>query len=183
MKHIKLFKEGVRHENQEISFDEWSDQPSPHDISDKTINDLKSFVSKWGAKVEKEIDCYWKDIEQVNYVGVNINWLHKNSSEISIEIEETEDEWFWIKVQQYQNTEGWLDEKYYKCDQLGGLKEKIAEIFKDVKPIKNPQSFMSTQNLKEEIRSYKKDIRNKIDTLGFNQETLKRLKKISEILK
>lgn len=43
MKHIKLFKEGVRHENQEISFDEWSD--------------LKLFDS-----------FYWKEISEDEYL-------------------------------------------------------------------------------------------------------------------
>lgn len=140
MKRLKRFNEGVKYETTEVLWDIW-EVTDAIKMNEKTFNDIKTFVSKWGARCVK-VDEYL----------FRVYWHHEsNQSEISLVIFESEDEWFWVSKEEYiGGKEEWEEDKYYRCDQLGGLKEKIEEIFKDVKPINNPQEFLKKVNLTEE---------------------------------
>lgn len=171
MKRLKRFNEGVKYETTEVT-EEVYDEIEPIKMNEKTFNDIKTFVSKWGAKCVKGNENLFR-----------VYW-HNDQSEISLVIFESEDEWFWVSKEEYiGGKEEWEEDKYYRCDQLGGLKEKIEEIFKDVKTINNPQEFLKKVNLTEEVTTLVSDMVYEIGILPMNEDSLNKLRKIKEILK
>lgn len=135
MKKLKRFHEGVKYENKEISQEEFEGTKFV-EMKESTISHLERFVSKW------DTESYKTRLRDNPVCGIFILWYDRvKGDEIHLTIFELEDNWFFLRVEEFDLVHKyWLDDKYFKCDEIGGLKEKIEEIFKNVKVVDNEKS-------------------------------------------
>ena len=184
LKSYKIF-ESIGYDNIEITtWNGFSDLGShkPYlDFTDKEFNTLRRFFAQYSTKIEKIQQERFIVGEPQNgekiisdgYYGEDF-LIVVNPRNCFINIYKLEDEWYKV----YFNKNSVYKDKYFKCDQMGGLIEILTKLMEGTKVKKvNPDEYISAQDNRRKVASLKDKLIKKIRTLG-----IKDLEKLSNQL-
>ena len=152
LKSYKIF-ESIGYDNIEINRDEYFDLGSntPYlDFTDKEFNTLRRFFAQYNTKIVK-----------IQNKGDFLIIVSPRNSYTNIY--KLEDEWYKV----YFSDSSYKD-KYFKCDQIGGLIEILTKLMEGTKVKKvDPDEYISAQDSRKKVASLKDKLIKKIRTLGM----------------
>jgi hypothetical protein len=134
MKYLKLFEAGLgnfmKYDNIEIQYDDIENLFKFDDdgnyisfvcFTDKEIDNIRKFFAIKGMKISLHGAIGWSKEDVYRIVS------SKARPSLYFDIDKLEDEWYFVEVQYYDKKDECMLSKYYKCDQIDGLKEVLLE--------------------------------------------------------
>jgi len=134
MKYLKLFEAGLgnfmKYDNIEIQYDDIENLFKYDDdgnnisfvcFTDKEIDNIRKFFAIKGMKISLH-GAFGSSKEDVYRIVSS-----KARPSLYFDIDKLEDEWYFVEVQYYDKKDECMLSKYYKCDQIDGLKEVLLE--------------------------------------------------------
>jgi hypothetical protein len=180
MDYIKSYKifESIGYDNIEINRDEYFDLGShkPYlDFTDKEFNILRRFFAQYNTKIVKTQNERFIFGEPQNgekvigtgYYGKDC-LIVVSPRNCYINIYKLEDEWYKVYFSNFNGLNTDHKDKYFKCDQMGGLIEILTKLMEGTKVKKvDPDEYISAQDSRKKVASLKDKLIKKIRTLGM----------------